>query len=99
MMLDPTIRHWFADFHHHETGLLCDLEEFLSTRSWKRTRCWRQVWIQAPSLCGCWLCSGDHRLSRRQERVMWRTVRQDLLKTTPEDYEDIDVPPLRGSSY
>ena len=51
--------------------------------------------------CGCNMCTGRlwHRQSQRQVRVLWRNTRQELLKTTPEDREDMDVPPLHGSGY
>jgi hypothetical protein len=43
--------------------------------------------------CGCPMCTGQggRKVMRRRERVLWRAQRQDLLKTMPEDYEDIDV--------
>lgn len=95
---DPTIRHWFLDHHDHIKGP-CDLEQYLATRAWVRTRCYRQTWSAAPSLCGCFLCRGPVHLYRKQVRVTWRKIRQDLLKTAPQDRGDMDVPPLQGSSW
>lgn len=98
LMQDPTIRHWFLDEHNHHHGP-CDLELFLASPWPRRTRCWRQLWTQAPSLCGCDMCSGNNRLWNKQVRVQWRKVRRDLLKTSIHDRDMMDVPPLRGTSY
>lgn len=102
-MNDPTVRHWFRDWHDHINGI-CDLEEFLAPRGslgpYPKHYCYRQQgW--SPRMCGCHLCTwaSGRKLQRRQERVLWRTIRQDLLKAAPEDFEDIDVPPLHGSAF
>lgn len=49
--------------------------------------------------CGCPMCTGRYqrRLGRRQERVMWRSIRQELVKL--QDYEDVDVGPILGSAW
>jgi hypothetical protein len=100
---DPTIRHWFKDVHNHEQGI-CDLQHWLDTTTggwWyhKHFYCYRQPWMQAPRLCGCEMCAGQRwrRLQRKQERVAWRRVRQQLVKL--KDWEDVDVPPLHGSAW
>lgn len=51
--------------------------------------------------CGCKLCSGQfaRKADRRHQRTQWRTLRQGLLKTAPEDRGDMDVPPPRGSCW
>ena len=49
--------------------------------------------------CGCPMCTGRYgrRLRRRQERVTWRSIRQELIKL--QDYEDVDVGPISGSAW
>ena len=98
-MMDPTIRHWFKDFHDHSTGTECDLDEFLQSATWLRTRCYRQVWTQAPRLCGCNICSGKltHRHCHHQDRVQWRRIRQEMLKTWATEAEDFDTYVPHGS--
>lgn len=98
MQHDPYVRHWFADFHHHTDGL-CDLDKFLASPHWIRTNCYRQLWTQAPNVCGCEMCTGQtgRKLARRQERTRWRTIRQALLATV--DLDDVDVPPIRGKGW
>ena len=56
-------------------------------------------WLPLYTACGCAMCTMRYwrRLQNRQVRVLWRRARQNLLKTLPEDYPDMDVPPLRGS--
>lgn len=51
------------------------------------------------SACGCVMCTGRYqrRLGRRQERVIWRSIRQELVKL--QDYEDVDVGPIVGSAW
>lgn len=94
-MQDPTIRHWFRDFHHHEQGV-CDLDvETQHTVLYGQRKCRRQIWSQAPNLCGCYLCTAAvaRRLKRKKERVAWRNACRDLLKTQAVDRWDMDVPP------
>lgn len=97
---DPLVRHWFADFHECHAAP-CDLDEFLAAPRWIRTRCYRQVWTQAPNLCGCQLCTGQaHRkLARRQERLRWRSIRQELLAEHRSGHRDLDVPPIRRKAW
>lgn len=49
--------------------------------------------------CGCAMCTDRYqrRLGRRQERVIWRSIRQELVKL--QDYEDVDVGPIVGSVW
>lgn len=97
LMQDPTIRHWFEDFHHHESGV-CDLDEYLATDggAWSRDQCYRQLWRQAPRLCSCDLCRGDEPLTQRRERRHWRRVREHLMKAQRDDLWDVDSwAPLR----
>lgn len=98
--LDPFCRNWVKDFHDHEAGF-CDLEQYLLTRNWAATKCHRQIWTGAPNLCGCQLCTCQfgRKYNRRQERAAWRGIRQQLLKTAAEDYEDVDVPPIDGGKW
>lgn len=51
--------------------------------------------------CGCQMCSGqfERRYNNGRARCAWRAARQDLLKTTVEDRDDMDVAPLRGSRW
>lgn len=97
---DPHVRHWFADFHHHHEGP-CDLDQFLASPGWIRTRCYRQAWRQAPNLCGCQLCTGQawRKLARRQERGGWRARRQQLLAEHRGGEHDLDVPPIRRKAW
>lgn len=49
--------------------------------------------------CGCWMCTGRpwRKLGHRQVRVIWRSIRQELVKL--QDYEDVDVGPISGSAW
>lgn len=98
-MQDPTIRHWFADFHDHDDGV-CDFGEY-GFDHFSPPHCYRQIWTQCPNLCGCHLCTEKfgRRLKRRQERGIWRKLRQQLLKLGKEDLDNVDVGSIRGSAY
>lgn len=82
MMLDPTIRHWFADFHDHRTGT-CDLDVKAQAHEyWYERHCHRQLWTQAPNLCSCDMCGGGfwRRQYRRKVRHTWTATRRRLLQ-------------------
>lgn len=90
-MKDPTIRHWFKDFHHHDKGP-CDLDVYLATLDWSAAHCHRQLW-HGPNTCGCEMCSGQstRRRTRRQVRHRWQRKQRELLKATSlDDVDDID---------
>ena len=90
-MKDPTIRHWFKEFHDHRNGI-CDLEADPEA-DFCQSCCYRTIWSAAPNLCSCNLCSGriGRRYGYRQTRAQWRGIRQKLLKTAPEDLDDVHV--------
>lgn len=91
LLKDQTIRSWFKDHHSHETGS-CDLEMFLTSGEWIRTRCSRQITAAAPSLCGCAMCSPEQAWAGPAMRTQWRQIRQQLLKTSFEDLdEELDL--------
>jgi hypothetical protein len=67
---------------------------------YERHRWYRYDGTKLPTYqtCGCQLCTWQfgRKLGRKQERVLWRKVRQDIVKLR--DYEDVDVGPLVGSA-
>jgi hypothetical protein len=62
---------------------------------------WREFDEMIPlyCACGCPMCTGRYarRLARKQERVIWRSIRQELIKL--QDHEDVDVGPISGSAW
>ncbi|MFG3301521.1 hypothetical protein [Micromonospora chersina] len=98
--LDPHLRYWFTDIHRHGSGP-CDLDKFLASPAWNRTRCYRQPSAQAPNLCGCQLCTfqSHRKLAHRQERVAWRSIRRQLLAEHRGNERDLDVPRIRGKAW
>ncbi|MFF4893436.1 hypothetical protein [Micromonospora chersina] len=98
--LDPHLRYWFTDIHRRGSGP-CDLDEYLASPAWNRTRCYRKPSAQAPNLCGCQLCTfqSHRKLANRQERVAWRSIRRQLLPEHRGDERDLDVPPIRGKAW
>lgn len=50
-------------------------------------------------ICGCPMCTWRYgrRLGHRQARVIWRSIRQELVKL--QDYGDVDVGPISGSAW
>jgi hypothetical protein len=90
-MQDPTIRHWWKDFHDHTDGV-CDLEDYLR-RGWTGPgpHCTREPWCP-PCLCGCNGCTGRLyvRARRRKERREWRKDQRRLITT--KDREDWRIP-------
>ena len=57
------------------------------------------VLMPTYQICGCFMCTGRQarRRQRKQERVAWRSIRQELVKL--QDYEDVDVGPISGSAW
>ena len=93
METDPTVRHWFKDFHHHQDGI-CNFAEYLASHEWVTPiGCYRQIWSGCPNICGCGLCVGrnSRKYRWRQTRAWWRATRQNLVKANVWDQEDIDV--------
>ncbi len=59
---------------------------------------WQMGVTSIVSLCGCKMCTGQpgRKLARKQERVQWRSVRQELLAGGRDGY---DVPAIRGNAW
>lgn len=59
---------------------------------------WQMDLTPIVCLCGCRMCTGHYsrKQARRQERVEWRSVRQQLLAGGLDGY---DVPQIRGKAW
>lgn len=92
--------HWDPQLRRHLVRRLvpCDLPKFLAGAN--GTRCRMRYAGGRNVYCGCNLCTGQagRRLARRQERVRWRSKRQELLAAGREDLDVVDVPRFRGTA-
>lgn len=112
---DPAWRSHFTPEHRHviqecwdpelcrylvRRTVMCDLDRFLAGE--EKTHC--QMRYTGPNniMCGCRMCTGqaDRKHGRRRERAEWRVIRQDVLKTTAADRDDIVVlHPIAGRTW
>ncbi len=92
-------RHHFTEVHRHTTGP-CDLDAYLASDVWIRTRCYVDpVWLGRQVFCGCDGCSGYLKGRRRLHQVTrtrWRSDARTIVKADPVDRDTPATP--RGRS-
>lgn len=92
---DAAWRPQFVEEHDHRNGR-CDLDVYMAGRlPWAPGRCrMTHRYDGRNHYCGCRLCTQQdgRKLARRQERVVWRSLRAEVLAAVDRGEVDVYMP-------